>query len=91
MYIAPTKKYWPEIIGEIVFYKVDGVTYCGNSLKGTNMSQRSIKWIAAYIESFPCGKPAGYKLESQRCIKSSSRSKGMFLAQNTALSPIVGI
>ena len=32
-----------------------------------------------------------YKLESQRCIKSSSRSKGMFLAQNTVLSPIVGI
>ena len=50
-------------------------------------NQRSIKCIAAYIESFPCGKPAGYKLESQRCIKSSSRSKGMFLAQNTALSP----
>ena len=50
-------------------------------------NQRSIKCIAAYIESFPCGKLAGYKLERQRCIKSSSRSKGMFLAQNTALSP----
>ena len=87
MFIVPTKKYWPEIIGEIGYYKVDGVTYYGNS-KG---NQRSIKCIAAYIESFPCGKPAGYKLESQRWIKSSSRSKGMFLAQNTALSPIVGI
>ena len=54
-------------------------------------NQRSVKCIAAYIESFPCGKPAGYKLESQRCIKSSSRSKGMFLAQNTALSPMVGV
>ena len=32
-------------------------------------NQRSIKCIAAYIESFPCGKPAGYKLESQRCNK----------------------
>ena len=28
-----------------------------------------------------------YKLESQRCIKSSSRSKGMFLAQNTGFIP----
>ena len=33
-------------------------------------NQRSIKCIAAYIESFPyCGEPAGYKLESQRCYK----------------------
>ena len=32
-------------------------------------NQRSIKCIAAYIESFPCGKPAGYKLESQRSNK----------------------
>ena len=27
MYTAPTEKYWPEIIGETCFYKVDGVTY----------------------------------------------------------------
>ena len=36
MYTAPTEKYWPEIIGETCFYKVDGVTYYGHSLKGTN-------------------------------------------------------
>ena len=36
MYTAPTEKYWPEIIAETCFYKVDGVTYYGHSLKGTN-------------------------------------------------------
>ena len=36
MYTAPTEKYWPEIIGETCFYKVDGVTYYGHPLKGTN-------------------------------------------------------
>ena len=82
------EKYWPEIIGEIGFYKVDDVTYLWPFFEG---NQQSIKCIAAYIESFLCGKPSGYKLESQRGIKSSSRSKGMFLAQNTALSPITGI
>ena len=39
-------------------------------------NQRSIKCIAAYIESFPCGEPAGYKLESQRCYKSHLQVQG---------------
>ena len=34
--IISEEKDWLEIIRETCFYKVDGVTYYGHSLKGTN-------------------------------------------------------
>ena len=50
-------------------------------------NQRSIKRIAAYIESFPCGKPAGYKLKNQRGINNLARSKGMFFRKTRLYPP----
>ena len=36
IYTAPTEKYWPEITGQTYFYKMNGVTCYGHSLKETN-------------------------------------------------------
>jgi hypothetical protein len=60
IYKTQQKKYWLEIIGETCVQKSGwcDMFCCGLSLKGTK-GLESIKCIAAYIESFPCGKSAG--------------------------------
>ena len=50
-------------------------------------NQQFIKCIAANIESFLCGKPAGYKLTNQRCIKSSCQVQGHVLCAKHGFIP----
>ena len=90
--------------GQVSLYKKPQRKNIGSTSLGRHVSLKwmvwhvmAIPWSAAYTESFPCGKPAGYKLESQRCIKSSSRSKGMLLRKTrlfqafSPISPMVGV
>ena len=93
--IKANRKYWFEIIGETCLYKVDGVAcymlWSFFELKGVNLSQRSINALPHILNQFLVGNWLGISWKSQRCMKSPPLSKGMLLAQDTALSPLVDV
>jgi hypothetical protein len=51
-------------------------------------NQCFIKYIAAYIELFPCGRAAGYKPQTQRCTRLSWWIQGMSFAQKRGFIPL---